>query len=584
MNLIQIQDRLKGMPMQAIMAYANGQNPEVPPYLALGELNRRKQMEKQDAQAPKGSVKDEIEQSLMARNSAQQGILGVPHPSMQQVQPQTQMPSGAPTAQAPEMPTAEGEQYAMGGVVALPVRNEMFNYASGGIIAFSGKDDDQQVKEEKTSTAGNFFKKIGDYISEQQQKNLATQQGVRDKNAIAKEIENVKPGLFEKLTPTERAARENELDWLQKYAQDQRNNPSINLNPSATPVTSVAPVQTAPVVTPVANTGTNVAPPAGSPVVRPPPTGIASNPAGNAAAQFLANAFKQTPAVIPEYKPPVQTPIGQKMEQYLTEQQQEDLAAQQKFKDVEQQRAKSALWRNLIAAGEATRGGGGIGALLGGYGKSALAEEEAALGRESEQDKLVRERKFNNVKMTAELENLRRAEERNDAKAIYDSKVKIHELERQDQDLKQRAAERVYAETESNKRANLQHAGSPSEIRFIEDWMKNNPGKTYSDAYAAYKRAGAGTATERQDLAELRVLQKTYMDQSNIANNSDKASREDASRRLAIVNKKIEEMSGINTQAPKVMSKADVAATAKASGKTEQQVIEQAQSQGYTIK
>ena len=49
MNLIQIQDQLKSLPndprtMQALTAYANGANPAVPPYLALGELNRRKQL------------------------------------------------------------------------------------------------------------------------------------------------------------------------------------------------------------------------------------------------------------------------------------------------------------------------------------------------------------------------------------------------------------------------------------------------------------------------------------------------------------------------------------------------------------
>ena len=36
MNLVQIQERLKDMPAQALMAYANGMNPDVPPYLALG--------------------------------------------------------------------------------------------------------------------------------------------------------------------------------------------------------------------------------------------------------------------------------------------------------------------------------------------------------------------------------------------------------------------------------------------------------------------------------------------------------------------------------------------------------------------
>ncbi|NBU71975.1 MAG: hypothetical protein EBS53_11100, partial [Bacteroidetes bacterium] len=66
MNLVQIQERLKDMPLQAVMMYANGMNPEVPPYLALGELNRRKKMEQamQPAQMPQGTVKEKLEQEV----------------------------------------------------------------------------------------------------------------------------------------------------------------------------------------------------------------------------------------------------------------------------------------------------------------------------------------------------------------------------------------------------------------------------------------------------------------------------------------------------------------------------------------
>lgn len=514
MNLIQIQDRLKGLPTQAIMAYANGQNPEVPPYLALGEMNRRKQMEQQAAQPPKGSVKDNVEQSLMARDAMQQRMLGVPQP-LQANRPM-QMAGEAPTPDSADMPEAgtNAEAFADGGVVALPVRNEMFNYASGGIIAFAGGDVVQ----------GN----TGDeYYAE--------------------------PLSDEELSKVDR------LRALKKFAEFASRNTEVD--PDTGEVTRKVPVAkaaTAPVAMPEASpqqmapstAGGAQLPPQVAPVARPPiqqiPTGgIASNPAGSAAAKFLANSFQQPSAAMPEYAPPVQAPIGQKMEQYLKQQEQDDAAAQGKFKDTEQQRAKSALWRNLIQAGEATRGGGGIGALLGGYGKSALAEEEAALGREAEQDKLVRERKLNNVKMTSEIENLRRAEERGDTMEIYKSKIKIRELERQDQDLKQRAAERIFAESESNKRANLSREGSPSETRFINDWLARNPGKTYSDAYAAFKLAGAGTAGERQDLAELRALQKTYTEQADPTKNFDKTSREAAARSLIAVNKKLEAMAGI---------------------------------------
>ena len=57
MNLIQIQEHLKDLPTQAIMAYANGQNPQVPPYMALGEMNSRKSMAQRAAHAPASSVK-----------------------------------------------------------------------------------------------------------------------------------------------------------------------------------------------------------------------------------------------------------------------------------------------------------------------------------------------------------------------------------------------------------------------------------------------------------------------------------------------------------------------------------------------
>jgi hypothetical protein len=45
LNLVQLQERLKDVPMQALMSYANGMNPQIPPFLALGELNRRKKMQ-----------------------------------------------------------------------------------------------------------------------------------------------------------------------------------------------------------------------------------------------------------------------------------------------------------------------------------------------------------------------------------------------------------------------------------------------------------------------------------------------------------------------------------------------------------
>lgn len=124
MNLIQIQEHLKDMPTQAIMGYANGQNPMVPPYLALSEMNRRKQMEKRAAEPPQGSVKEQLEQELMQPQGITQGM---PQGAPQMLQ---QAPPQAPPQMAPQ-------GMAGGGLTNLPMRPERFNYAPDGIVAFA---------------------------------------------------------------------------------------------------------------------------------------------------------------------------------------------------------------------------------------------------------------------------------------------------------------------------------------------------------------------------------------------------------------------------------------------------------------
>lgn len=137
MNLIQIQDRLKSLPndprvMQMLTAYANGQNPQVPPYLALGELNRRKvlmeraQMEKA-GQPPQGTVKDQVEQ--------QAGVMALQQGRQQQAMQRMAQQGGiaGPVPQNIPQPEAQAEPDAMaaGGLASLRP-----GYRSGGIIAF----------------------------------------------------------------------------------------------------------------------------------------------------------------------------------------------------------------------------------------------------------------------------------------------------------------------------------------------------------------------------------------------------------------------------------------------------------------
>ena len=102
MNLIQIQEHLKDLPTQAIMSYANGQNPQVPPYMALGEMNRRKTMEQRAAQAPDSSVKEKLESEL----TQQTALPGIGQGMNMRINP-AGMPPPVPSAQpqmAPQMP------------------------------------------------------------------------------------------------------------------------------------------------------------------------------------------------------------------------------------------------------------------------------------------------------------------------------------------------------------------------------------------------------------------------------------------------------------------------------------------------
>jgi hypothetical protein len=167
MNLIQIQDKLKSLPndprvMQLLTGYANGQNPQVPPYLALGELNRRKgemeraQMEKA-GQPPGGTVKDQIEQ--------QTGVMALQQGRQQQaVQNMVRqgMAAPAPAPQGTPQPQAQGQVMAAagGGLASLAPKG----YRSGGVIAFSKAGDvNAAVEDEGDDEEG---KPTGEYSTD----------------------------------------------------------------------------------------------------------------------------------------------------------------------------------------------------------------------------------------------------------------------------------------------------------------------------------------------------------------------------------------------------------------------------------
>ena len=398
MNLIQIQDRLKDLPTQAIMGYANGNNPQVPPYLALGELNRRKQMEQKSAKAPQGTVKENIEQQV--------GLLSLQKLRQGQMAQQSAMQGAqAPTIpeNTPEPTEQPQEEMAMaaGGLTRLPVQS--MNFGSGGIIAFANGGPSVNPEERVAGIP------------------------------------------FDPATATRRA------DF------------------------APAPQETTP------------------------------------ARRFLeAQMGNQDRSNIPEeFAPSKQSPIGQEYLKYLEERQGSFKEDERKFKEKEASRAKRDFFQSLIESGEATRGQRGIGALFGGFGRSAGKFANEAEERQSAFDKLRQERSDTDAKLRYEIDNLRRAEARGDAKTVYESKVKIAELTQAKDQMKLTAGQKLaglesaegisaldiasrekIAKLDRESRAAVSRMPSAEQQlieRAIASYREKNPGTSFYDAYQAIK-------------------------------------------------------------------------------------------------
>ena len=175
---MEVQSRLNKLPplpesIQYLTAAAQGGNTQVPPFMALArisEINKEIQSTQQtqppaeplNESLPKqalqsmgiGALQQGRQQQGMQQMAQQVGAAqqaappGIPQPvRQQQPQPQQQMqmaprpmPQQAPQGAQPVRMAANG------GLMGVPVDSRMFEYGSGGIVAFSGADGDQQVE------------------------------------------------------------------------------------------------------------------------------------------------------------------------------------------------------------------------------------------------------------------------------------------------------------------------------------------------------------------------------------------------------------------------------------------------------
>ena len=134
---------LKSAPDNALVGYVQNPSGNVPTYLALSELQRRKEM-RESFQANQPEQKS-VAEDLVQESQPQPGVMGLPagQPMQEAMAPQPEMPA---------------EQMAQGGLANLDVGN-MYNedsFASGGIVAFNDGGDIKHYKEGGES----FFDKL----------------------------------------------------------------------------------------------------------------------------------------------------------------------------------------------------------------------------------------------------------------------------------------------------------------------------------------------------------------------------------------------------------------------------------------
>ena len=193
---------------------ANGFDPSIPGYLALGRLYQLTNLAEsaKAAEPPQGTIKDKTTQAagLMALMGGR-GQMAAQNLATQTMRQPGPVPQNTPE---PEMQAEVNPEEMMGmemgmadgGITSMDIDPRMFNFDGGGIVTFANdvKEKKQQVKEkeeEKTSTLGNMFREILASIS------LPASE-VGDSVYKAGQALGTSPGLLEELTPSQRAAKE----------------------------------------------------------------------------------------------------------------------------------------------------------------------------------------------------------------------------------------------------------------------------------------------------------------------------------------------------------------------------------------
>jgi len=528
MNLIQVQEHLKDMPMRAIMEYANGKNPQVPPYLALGELNRRKQMEQsaKTGTPPDGTVKEKLEKELtgqaadlmqagaarqaQSNEQLQQSMMGQPQP-VPEGTPQPPQPA-EPEQEMPDMP-----QMAAGGLTSLPTQ-DMFKFAGGGgVVAFA---DEGLVVDEAKRAAQEAKEALRRYGLMQQRQNpegyVAAQQAdaaaqAAYENAQSQYAQQMAQSGVDKaaFNPSNVGALKAQMG-LNAPVRDLQQQAAARVQPALSPDNQSA-AETARLAR--QNTGAPAGIASVAAPVAPPPAGgglpaAIGMPKPPTFAAPDADTYENKLAAFKAANPGM---AGSEFQKLLDKIAQQDEADRARFVTQEKSRTRADFWKSLIDAGEATRGQKGIGALLGGFGKSAGASEAAAAERADAQAKMRRDQEMGMARMRAELESARRAEARGDFEAAFKHKQDAEKIGRDLQQAEFSNKMEVAKLAEMARGHNIQGQNrGPQLIQMAQEIQRNNPGMSFNDALERAGLAQQGAQYQSADARKLAAIEAAY--------------------------------------------------------------------------
>jgi hypothetical protein len=240
MNIVKLQNQLKSIPVETLIQYVQGTNPEVPSYLALAEIKNRKDMEakyaSQNQKAPEKSVAEDLTQA-----PDQSGLAMLAGNPMGNSAPQ-----GAPAGQGvADLPIPDqmfsGQGMAAGGIVAFDDGGDV-NYADGGMVAFTPGGDVaskryQAALEGSYLSPGSLYAGAKDLVSFPLQYAWTTDP-VTGKLVRKKDIEGMTPSLdaYRKAAELRKQGLLAEADTLEKAAAS----PQVNRRGLASIDTSTA--------------------------------------------------------------------------------------------------------------------------------------------------------------------------------------------------------------------------------------------------------------------------------------------------------------------------------------------------------